>query len=263
MLETLRWESTCCRWFLVPIRKTRATQTAGSNSGVGCLAGLHNDDRKLRLHGQLGNLWRCRFVLSPSKTVQGPLQKMPDLNFDTTAASPNASLLGLSHATDSSTEYSAFASKSAVPCGRQRAQSCPGRILLRARPCGGPGFAPVNRGRPSARSVELQAIHRRPLLHPRSPLHKAPPNPTCGACSSAAKFEWCVAQLLRKHPHERAIQRPAKTIFSNVLLTRTRLEFHVLEVLPFPVHVQLNSEMHRRAYRMSVRKSHVHGSKMA
>jgi hypothetical protein len=195
--------------------------------------------------------------------VQGPLQKMPDLNFDTTAASPNASLLGLSHATDSSTEYSAFASKSAVPCGRQRAQSCPGRILLRARPCGGPGFAPVNRGRPSARSVELQAIHRRPLLHPRSPLHKAPPNPTCGACSSAAKFEWCVAQLLRKHPHERAIQRPAKTIFSNVLLTRTCLEFHVLEVLPFPVHVQLNSEMHRRAYRMSVRKSHVHGSKMA
>merc|ERR1712224_548338 len=34
----------------------------------------------------------------------------------------------------STTEWSAFASKSAVPCGRQRAQSCPRRILLRARP---------------------------------------------------------------------------------------------------------------------------------
>ena len=80
-----------------------------------------------------------------------------------------------------------IASKSAVPCGRERAQSCPGRILPRARPCDGrPGFVPGNRGRPSARSAELQAIHRRPLLHPRSPLHKAPPNPTCGVCSSAA-----------------------------------------------------------------------------
>jgi len=86
----------------------------------------------------------------------------------------------------STTEWSAFASKSAVPCGRQRAQSCPRRILLRARPCDDPGFVPGNRARPSARSAELQAIHRRPLLHPRSPLHKAPPNPTCGVCSSAA-----------------------------------------------------------------------------
>ena len=166
--------------------KTRATRTAGFNSGVGCLAGLHNDDRKLRLHAQLGNLWRCRFVLSPSNTgptAPGPLHKIPDLNLGTTAASPNASLLALSHAT----EYSTFASKSAVPCGRQRAQSCPGRILLRARPCDGPGFVPGNRGRPSARSAELQAIHRRPL-HPWSPLHKAPPNPTCS--------RWCVAQSL-------------------------------------------------------------------
>ena len=76
------------------------------------------------------------------------------------------------------------------------AQSCPGRILLRARrawaclpsrgrPCDGPGFVPVNRGRPSARSAELQAIHRRPLQNPRSPLHKAPPNPTSSVRSPA------------------------------------------------------------------------------
>ena len=79
-----------------------------------------------------------------------------------------------------------IASKSAVPCGRQRAQSCPRRILLRARPCDDPGFVPGNRARPSARSAELQAIHRMPLQNPRSPLLKAPPNPTWGASSYAA-----------------------------------------------------------------------------
>ena len=52
------------------------------NSCAGCLAGLHNNDRKLRLHAwlaQLGNLWRCRFVLSPhnpGQTAQGPLYKI-------------------------------------------------------------------------------------------------------------------------------------------------------------------------------------------
>ena len=160
---------------------------ASSNSGAGCLAGLHNDDRKLRLHAQLQNLRRCRFVLSPSNTCPTE-KKRKDRSAQWLPLRAQACWSSRMQLTRvlSTTEWSAFASKSAVPCGRQRAQSCPRRILLRARPCDDPGFVPGNRARPSARSAELQAIHRRPLLHPRSPLHKAPPNPTCGVCSSAA-----------------------------------------------------------------------------
>ena len=184
-------QCTCCE----PIRMTRTAQTASFNSGAGCLAGLHNDDRKLRLHAQLGNLWRCRFSLSPgnpSQTAQGLLYKI------STSGHRLPLLTPISSRSDAKSSGaiacpSALASKSAVPCGRTLAQSCPGGILLRARrawPCllsrttmRRPRVR--TRGRPSARSAELQAIHRRPLQNPRSPLLKAPPNPTCGACSSA------------------------------------------------------------------------------
>jgi len=147
------------------------------------------------------------------------------------------------------------------------AQSCPGRILLRARrawpclpsrgrPCDGPGFVPVNRGRPSARSAELQAIHRRPLQNPWSPLHKAPPNPTCKQSTVRRTIPPDLV-FLREPQRARAIQRVAKEEFP----TRAYLEFHLLVVMLFCLRGA--EKMHSRAHRMSVRRSHVHGSKMA
>ena len=51
----------------------------------------------------------------------------------------------------------------------------------------------------------------------------------------------------RKHPRERTTQRPAETIFPNVLLTRASLEFHLLEVLLFCLR---GAEMQNRAHRV-------------